>query len=141
MGFETPGFKSDDEKAISRREFLKKAALAGGALIAGASGMKLATENGFIGEKIEKVGEGVSLEKNHLPATLQEMAEGKLVLPHYCPDRYIFKIKINNDIINVDVSKEQFDHHDVNDNVPIKYELIRANGKIKSPKLLDANTE
>lgn len=144
MIIEQPSLNSDNEKAISRRTFLRKAALVGGALVAGAVGMKLAGESGLSDlekkEKLEKVGEGLILEKKHVPGLLRILPAGKIMVPDKMPDRYIFKIKLDNDVFDINVLKEQFDQRNANDKVSIKYELD-GQGKIKSPKLLNTNKE
>lgn len=144
MGFETPGFNSDNKKAINRRGFLKKAVLAGGALIAGATGIKLATEAGLIGErkeKIEKVSEGVILEKKYVPGLTYPLLVGKIVIANKLPDQRIFNVRMdNNKIIDINVSQKQFDQYNVKDDVSVKYEFS-SDGEIESPELLDAKNQ
>lgn len=134
MEFKQPSFESDNEKVISRRDFLKKTAAVGGALIVGAAGIKIAQESDLINkpkEKKEVHGKGLILEKKHLPGLAYPSANGFL---SKLPDRYILEVKINDETFKIKVSKEQFNQYNVNDVIPIDYEIDDEKG-IESPKL------
>lgn len=136
MRLEEPNINKpeNDEDSMSRRAFLKKAAIAGGILAAGAAGFINILEQGDISKQNDK------LEEKFCEAKIVAMSakkipnfSGKMNMYDMLPI-YEMTLDINGKQTELQISKEQFDSHKSGDVVAISYKE-KEDGKIVSIKL------
>lgn len=87
----------------------------------------------------ERIGNGTILEKEYTPPglyyTIIRIGNGYMYVPNHIPEKYRLKINFNKETLDIEVTKHQFEKHNVNESVPIKYEVYDS-GKLRSVVLI-----
>jgi hypothetical protein len=115
--------KKKQEDSMSRRDFLKTLGLAtAGAVAAGVGLGKLATYEREEGEKHERLGEAVILEKIHHPKAMKVVPTGKGMMPLPVPEKWSIRVKINNKESEQEITEEEFNSFKEGDKIPVYYD-------------------
>jgi hypothetical protein len=115
----------NDDKKMSRREFLGWGAAVLTAAALGTAGKKLGDLIEHVQEekeKHEKIGEATVIDKHHADSYNQLLSFGKIPTVTPKPEQWSMTFKMENEQSSVRVSKEVYEKYNVGDSVPVKYD-------------------